>query len=501
MPEMIDPYGAWKNKIRKLEKIDSLRVIWAYHNFNAFWTPISEDIIVPQEFYDEWNRWMRFISAFYLISYLRDILAYAWNIQRYTLRDWGQFWFLQNQVEHLSVWNYIDDEDINKRLSISLFESAHQQFKWKEIQRDNFHYINSYSILYSNEIIDNLTKEILGIWSKRILEIWFLFFAGIMSNFSMRIDHSLVSNDELEIFLNIFWVRIEELSRKLRHTHDDSFSFKFSWIRELINNPIILLEEGLYISPMPHLLLRWIFEWIFFKCINSGGFGSRFWEIAFQDFCHKILFSGLSSDHKIGTDKELLSTMKTKETPRNPDFYIESRGCILFLDAKYTSIPEKFFVNIKSFSEVDTSKFIGNIKQWFDFVKNYRSWVYSNIIQNIELKEFIIFLTPFDTFFTFGVPWYTLMDEMIKTLKDSWDFLDVDFIFMWINELHRFMQLGSKYWFREILDMKFNEKFKSYEMLGFMNEISENWYDIEYSQYDFEWYDFMSEIEAKYKPQ
>ena len=50
---MFDPYAAWKNRIRKLEKMDSLRVIWAYHNFNAFGTPIPQDIIPPKEFYDE----------------------------------------------------------------------------------------------------------------------------------------------------------------------------------------------------------------------------------------------------------------------------------------------------------------------------------------------------------------------------------------------------------------------------------------------------------------
>lgn len=501
MSEILDPYAAWKGRIRKIEKIDSLRVIWAYHNFNSFWTPIPEDINVPREFYDEWNRWLRFISAFFLVSYMRDIFAYAWSIQRYTLRDWGQFWFLQNQLEHLSVWNYIDDNDINRRLSLSLFQSAHQQFKWQEIQRDNFHYINSYSTLYSNETINALTEKILWIWSKRILEIWFLFFAGLMNEFSVRLDNSLVSNDELEIFLNIFWIKIEDLSSKLRRTHENNFSFKFSWVKELLNHPIIILEEGLYISPMPLLLLRGIFEWIFFKCIEDWQYRSRFWEIAFQNLCYSTLSSGLTgTSYKVGTDKELLESIKTKQSPRNPDFYIESNDCILFLDAKYTSIPENYFVNIKSFSEVDTSKFITNIKQWFDFVKNYRSWIYSKVIQSSELKEFIIFLTPFDTFFTFGVPWYTLMDEMVKVLKDSWDFLNVDFMFMWINELHRFMQLGSKYWFREILDMKFNDKFRSYEMLGFMNEISESWYSIEYSQYDFEWYDFINEIESKYKP-
>ncbi len=472
MSEILDPYAAWKGRIRKIEKIDSLRVIWAYHNFNSFWTPIPEDIVPPQEFYDEWNRWMRFISASFLILYMRDILAYAWNMQKYTLRDWGQFWFLQNQFEHLSVWDYMDNEDVSRRLSISLFQSAHQQFKWQEIQKDNFHYINSYSTLYSNELIDDLTKEILWIWSKRILEIGFLFFAGLMNNFSMKIDSSLVSDDELEIFLNIFWVRIQDLSSKLRRTHGNNFSFKFSWIKELINHPIILLEEWLYISPMPLLLLRGIFEWIFFKCINSKGFSSKFWEIAFQNFCHSILLSWLSSKGRLGTDKELLNNIKTKEAPRNPDFFLECDDCIVFLDSKYTSIPEHFFVNIESFSEIDTSKFISNIIQWFDFVKNYRCWIYNWTFQNIELKEFVIFLTPFDTFFTFGAPWYTLMDEMIKTLKDNWDFLNVNFIFMWINELHRFMQLGSKYWFREILDMKFNDKFKSYEMLWRVKDLS-----------------------------
>ena len=508
MPEIPDPYWAWKSRIRKLEKIDSLRVIWVYHNFNSFWTSIPEDISVPREFYEEWNRWMRFISAFFLISYMRDILAYSWSRQRYTLRDWGQFWFLQNLANQLTAWGIIDDINETRALSLRLFQIAHQQFKWQEIQRDYFHYINSYAYLVSNEDIDNITKEILWIWSKRILEIWFLFFAGSMSSFSMKIDNTLVSDEELKKFLDIFGVKINDLSRKLRAEHNNDFSFEFSWIRELINLPIIIHEEGSYISPMPLLLLRGVFEWIYFKWISKEDVDIKlkeklkllFWHW-FQELCFKVISSGIkNSSYSFGTDLMLLASYSSDKKPRNPDFYIETEDCLLLLDSKFTSIPEVLVTNPNIIQENWKSKFIDNIKQWFDFVENYRSGLYSSTISQPSLKEYVIFLTPFDTFFTFWVSWFQILDQMLDVLKSTWNSSNYDFIFMWINELHRFMQLGSKYWFREILDMKFSNKFRSYEMLWFMNEIAQNWYDLEYSQYDFDWYDFMSEITEKYKP-
>jgi hypothetical protein len=287
MPDILDPYWAWKNRIRKLEKIDSLRVIWAYHNFNAFWTPIPEDIIVPREFYDEWNRGLRYISAFFLVSYLRDILAFAWNRWHITLRDPNQFWVLQNLCNQLTAWSIIDEENGTKTISLRLYQIAHQQFKWQIIQGDYFYYINLYTSLYLDNSIDNLSNEILWIWAKRILEIWFLFFAGNMNNFSIRIDELLASKDELSKFLNIFWASLEDLSRQLRSTHKDNFSFEFSWIREMLNRPIIVLEENLFISPLPVLLLRWLLEWIYYKCIGIERFKKAFSEM-FQDLCFKI---------------------------------------------------------------------------------------------------------------------------------------------------------------------------------------------------------------------
>lgn len=491
MSEILDPYAAWKSRIRKFGKLDSLRVIWAYHNFNLFWTPIPEDIVPPKEFYDEWNRGLRYISTFFLVSYFRDILAFAWNRWRITLRDSNQFWALQNLCNQLTAWGIIEEENETKTLSVRLYQIAYQQFKWQIIQKDYFFYINSYASLYSDNTIDTISYEILWISSKRILEIWFLFFVGNMNNFSIRIDDSLVSKDELRNFLNIFWASMEDLSKQLRATHKNNFSFEFSWIREMLNRPIIILEENLFISPLPVLLLRWLLEWIYYKCIGIERFKKAFSEI-FQDLCFKILVSWLlNKANKIGTDKELVQWFNSSKKPPNPDFYIECKDCILFLDSKYISVSQEVS---------DLSRYINHIKQWWSFIEAYRNNTYSQVIKNLWVKEFVIFITPFDTFFSFWVDKYTVTNSMLEKMRESGEFQDYNFMFMWINELHRFMQLGSKYWFREILDMKFSDKFRNYEMLGFMNEIAENWYNLEYSQYDFEWYDFMDEIMKKYNP-
>lgn len=498
-----DLYISWKNKLKKYQKIESLKVIWAYHLFRQFWTSIPGDISVPDEFLKE-DKWFRYLEVFFLFIYLRDILAYWWDYAQhsaksipYTLRNKYEFGDLHNLKEAI-IWfeskNGID-------LSLRLFRLAHQQFKWQEISKDYSHYINTYSFLYSEPKINDLTESILWLSAKRILEIGFLFFSGFLSNFIIKIDSELVNPDELECFLDLFWITISELSHEFKSLDSDSFSFDFSWLNQLLNKPIIIAWND-YICPIPLVLLRGIFEWIFYKCINNWNFTSQFWNDCFQKLCYNIITTSLTSSAlKFGTDNDLIKDQNKSAKTVNSDFWILEEECVLFLDAKYTSIPEYFYINIQSFEDININKFVLKIKQWLEVVLNYRKWTYLNTIWNKQLKEFVIFLLPFDTYLGFGVPGSTLFDYIsTKIYADNPEYFGIHFMFMGINELHRFLQTWSKYTFKKILELKFSSKYIGYEMLWFMNEISQDWYEIDQSQYDFWWFDYMNEIIKKYQP-
>ena len=133
MPDLFDFYKPLRNHLRKLNLIDSLRVIYAYVQHLQFGQPMPHDIEIMPFFTCATNRFDKNVFEWELDTLVLELLVNASypdsSVASDTLRRWDCFAGINNKLrrfEHCVAELYPPGS-----MLVEIHRIAHRQFHWQ----------------------------------------------------------------------------------------------------------------------------------------------------------------------------------------------------------------------------------------------------------------------------------------------------------------------------------------------------------------------------------
>lgn len=423
-------YKPLRNHLNKLTLDDSFFVIWSYIQHLQFNNKFSQDIEVSLEFLNKDHiQKIRMCSDWELETITREIIINVQNgsFTDESLKKWSYFAGAINKLKNIE--NEIGGIFVNKdNILVELFRISHRQFPWQV--RPNGEYLTRYYKIFSQDSLNKILNETLGLSAKELYLSGMLFIGAYLKspaiNIPINVQVNAIKNEEIEKFINIFSLDINSLREKVKNEvqYNDKFAYSFSSLRSF---PIIKMpyrQKESLVCPLPTLLFWQITDGIYYKILEKiksiqdeekqkkllGDFGNSLGQ-HFQDYVGEVIKKSFK-DNNFFKEQEYKDGKNRKDTV---DWLILDDKAMLFIEckAKRMNLPAKIELNDDNFIKSELDKMADFIKQVYKSIDDYRNNKYPNIKYDRNKKIFPIILT-LEQWYLFGDKFLNELDNIIK---------------------------------------------------------------------------------------
>ncbi len=416
-------YTPFRNKLRNLNLIDSIYVIWAFSRNLTFDLPIPNNIQIPNEFNSLTNEERRYksIPEFELEFLLREIILNCHDLpKKDTIKDYKTLAKIVNYLrkelsEEVSKHTFakIHEDDI----FLEFNRMAHRQFIWQLGYNRNI-IIRNFKI-YSNKNIEQLIINKLGLSTLEFFILGFFFFKISADVFSINLPYKskieTINEDKIALFLSYFSIKIDSVKEQLKEVQQMNENIFYTY------NPIrarpILIYDNKIICPLQLMLFWQITNLIYYSILNEKGFENAYGE-SFQNYIGEVLYkSCTNSSLKIVKEEKY-----GKEEKRTTDWILSDDKAILFIECKTKrmtiiskgeldiTLKKGLIDDVKKMSQFITQLY----KTYLDYVENkYPTVEYDNS------KKFIpLVLTLENWFINLN---HTILNYLNKYVEEEFD--------------------------------------------------------------------------------
>lgn len=349
-------YKKLRNQIRKLDRDESLRVIWDYL------TTLQENLTlqgyendqyknIPRNFLlANWTDRTEWLSQWELARLAEEIILHGRTVGRppKSLKD---FEHLQKVLaKYETVKGSVNDEiliDSNRETHDKfIWQEIHTQLPWKK-NIPNKPYITAYYMIYSNPCVNQFIKELFDADVKSVMQhgafIWRIF----RSYFRVRVDSLRefeftgwnLDIGLLNTLLNNWSVPISELKNEIDSANemDENLFFRFSPLRRY---PLIRVKEDgveYFISPVPTYIYFAASQGLYYQVVDSDvneklsdNFGEQF-GYAFEAYVGEIINEGSNDDWNMTSDEQY-----GKPEKDSSDWIVEDKNGLVLHEVKTT---------------------------------------------------------------------------------------------------------------------------------------------------------------------
>lgn len=485
-------YKPLRNHLGKLALDDSFYVIWSYIQHYQFNNKFPQDIEVALEFLNQDHiQKIRMCSEWELEIITREIIINAQNstFSDKSLKTLSYFSGSINKLKNIE--NEIGGMFVNKdNILVELFRISHRQFPWQI--RPNGEYLTRYYKIFSQEPLDKILVETIGLSAKELYLSGMLFVGAYLKspaiNLPINIQVSAIKNKEVERFIKIFSLDINLLREKIKNEvqYNDKFVYSFSSFRSFPIIKMIYRQKESLVCPMPTLLFWQITDGIYYKILEEikkikdekkrkeilGNFGN-FLGKQFQNYAGEVLKKSIKNvSFKVFKEQEYKEGKNRKDTA---DWMLTDNNAMLFIECKTKrmNLPAKIELNDDSFIKAELDKMADFIKQVYKSIDDYKNNKYPNIKYDRSKKIFPVILT-LEQWYLFGDKFLNELDVILKN-KIKENNLDEKYLEIYpysicsIEEFEKMTQIINKIGIDSFMSKKFDQDRRLWAFQSFMN--------------------------------
>lgn len=410
-------YTPFRNLLRKVNKIDSIYVIWSYSRNFTFNLEVPYDIELPSGFIINDtidNRRYYGLPEFEQEFLLKQILINSDNkTSRFSIRNKKMLSkiinysrkILSEGISEISSNSFELEEDF----LIEFHRMAHRQFSWQK--SFNLNIIFRYYKIYCNDDLKAIFENRFKMSPFELFIIGFFLFRHTAKTFRIQFpfksDFPMISDEMLNVFFENFSMTTDAASKELKEFQQMNENLYYSY------NPLhakpILIFENTFICPM-HLLLFWqITNGLYYSIVKEAGFENAYGN-AFQNYIGEILYKSIDNKEIIIYPEEKYG----KEEKRTTDWVLLDPKAILFIECKTKrlTIGSKTELDIKKGLVSDLKKMAGFIVQVYKTYLDYKQNKYPTVKFDND-KEFIPLVLTLET-------WYINFNPRIMSILHNY---------------------------------------------------------------------------------
>lgn len=412
-------YTPFRNSIRKLDLVSSLRAIHAHIQHMQFDQPIPPYIKNLPRGYAH--------TSFKLATDYLNFHIYPWELEviaketiihgelvggKRTLEDWNQLATVVNKLKALEN----DIAKVYSNLSNVLIEFhriAHRQFIWQD--RFGLENLAKYWKIYSDPALDQVIFKATELRVNEVYLIALLMTGTYLDKFALfyppDIDLKPITREHLDKFLKHFSIPLEQLRDNLIQEQQMNEKYVYSFT-SLKSTPIIRMKydgKEALLCPIPPLFTRRITEGLYYEICNETNFDKAFGD-AFQNFIGELL--------RLANKKLQIIPERIYEVPekRTVDWIAVDSNAILFIECKGKRLTLEAKISLTNTDELYKQLDImaGFIVQIYKTIIDYQNGKYPHLKYD-KTKPIYPILVTLEEWFLFGDKLIDVLNEKITS--------------------------------------------------------------------------------------
>ncbi len=415
-PQIYEMYKPLRNRMRELNIIESLYVIWAYCNHMQFTnSKIPSDIQVDNSFLNPTHWAKRNIYEWELEVLTREVILHGEDAgSRKTLKRWDT---LVNAVNTLkSIENNIGGIFVNKNNILSeLFRITHRQFPWQQLRPTHEHIIRYYKI-FNFPPVSTIVEQTTGLTTRQIyflhMALLGAFTKSAKLNLPLEISLHGFTKEQANSFAKSFAKPIDDIREMVKNSqqYNDKFAYNNQSIHEY---PLITFQENgreIAMCPMPTLLFWRASSGLYYKLINQPGFDKAFGE-SFEKYTGEVLQKAVQSKNISVIPSVKYNTGKGRDE-ETTDWILKDTNGLLFIECKTKRVPytAKFELDA-TLVATEFEKMAKIIVQTYKSIKDYQDGHYPNLPFEKGKSVYPLVVTLEE--------WYVFQGDFIKPIKEA----------------------------------------------------------------------------------
>jgi hypothetical protein len=433
-------------RVRKLDRRESLYVIWSYAQLlqqRGFRMP--RDIEVGRVLLEA-NPMQTIVGDWSLEILTREVIKHAGEEARggLSLRRWETFSTTLDLLRQLDGEIYAEYNE-PAQIHLELMRISHQQFVW---QRDGFshQFFGRYRKIFDVPAINEMCLQHTGLSVRTLFLIGTLYMGHYVDSFVcdrvLAIEIRGLTQSDFERFLAIASCSQRELARLLRGDHalDERFKYKYSSLRQF---PLVsgsFRGRDQLLCPQPTLLFWRFTQGLYYSLQQVAGFPTAF-GASFETYVGEVLDIRLSQPRFAVLPAEQYHVGRNRKD--TVDWIVSEAGAstALFIECKTMRLTWNSKAGLTDLRDLaqDIRKLAGAVVQLYKSVLDYEAGRYPNLPFDEDRRIFPVVATLED-WIVFGEELPTRLDREVRTALRSANLDDglvdrVPFTIMSVNEL------------------------------------------------------------------
>ena len=484
---VFNEYKPLRNHLSKLSLDDSFFVIWSYVQHLQFNNPVPKEIeVIPEFLNNDHIQKIRMCSEWELETLTREIIINGQEspFGDRTLKKWSYFASVINKLKNLE--NNIGGIYVNKdNILVELFRISHRQFPWQT--RPNSEFLTRYYKIFSTPELDKILQKSIGLTTKNLYLVGIMFIGAYLKhpavNLPIKVEVEGINQENIEKFLKIFSISINELKEKVKNEREfnDKFVYSFSSLRAFPIIKMIYFGQERLVCPLPTLLFWRITSGVYYEICNEKNFDNYF-GLSFQNYVGEVIKEATATNKKINFQAEEQYFVGTNRKD-SVDWIIYDNDSALFIECKTKrlKLPAKLELNDNFYVNEELEKMANFILQIYKTIKDYKNNRYPSFRFDKNKKIFPLVLT-LEPWYLFGDRFFNELDRILidKLRQEKIDpsYLEqMPYSVCSVDEFEKMIQIIQKIGVSEFMQKKvFDDDKKKWAFQPFMSNVFTEYY-------------------------
>lgn len=369
-----DKYKVYRNKIRKYNLEKSLVGLWRYENH------ILNGSVLPESswyYYENGGKQniQAYVKPWQIETVLKELIINASYTGSICIDGFSRLAFILNAVHDVS--NEFDAEYLNEN---NIFHGAYkiinQQVPWQGGSR--LRSMQRYFELFSAAKLDGIFHDKYGVLVSDVALIGMFFYAMLQKSpyVDVSFDFGTLGLDAAaaKAYVDSLIIDIKNCQSQLSDCarYDGSWLYSSNCLRDY---PLVRMNSGRIICPMPSLLLMRLTSGIYYDLVNDKRFSNAFGD-AFEDYVGSVVDGYLKYDCEVLRETPYVFN---KSARRGFDYCVKQNGMSLLIECKALrprfdtkSVPDNETAE-KDFSKLSSAVF-QSLKNLNDIMLGRTTW-------------------------------------------------------------------------------------------------------------------------------
>jgi hypothetical protein len=419
MSALFSFYKPLRNQLRKLNLIESLRVIHGYIQHLQFGKPMPSDIETMPFFQRGTNRFDNQVYEWELDTLALELLVNAQYPDAGgatdTLRRWNCFATVTNKLRKFQ--GHLVSCYPRGSLLVEMHRIAHRQFPWQRCPQ--LSELGRYYKVLSHPHLDAIVQRKIGLGVQDLYLLGMALLGHFLDDFALdyppHIEVPNLNQEKLDALLAHIAQPMSALRERTRQVHlvDVNYPYLFNplqaypLIRERHTNCESLL------APIPTFLFRRFTEGIYYEINQERGFDAAFRE-AFQSYVGEVIHrANANGSYAVYPEAEYWVGRERKDTV---DWIIADHTAVLFVESKTKRLRLAAKTEICSTTtlEHELDKLADFLLQLYRTIRDYRDGYYPPHIGYDPHRKLYPIVLTLEEWFAFGPK---MLDEVDRRLQ------------------------------------------------------------------------------------